>query len=652
MKRSKLASQRVIPNLPKWSEAYRNPQSAARVISNSMYREIDYLNETYPDSIRHFYLRQLNPLEEPYRNWISIEEDVTPSGEITQSEVFSDLDTKNIQAYISGQSIGIEYVGSPRAYLYPEPQSYKVDYRIPVSGTNHNVSGVYDVSGDALSYSGISDVASIIDNKAYIVMDSITSGSPNLLSINLSREFEHGELDEPYITSGDIEIDVSGELINTYIDSSDLDIVSGDYLTFTQEDDPLIRETTIQITLKETNSSYLLPHYAIGAVEVTNAYNDDSDVTFAVTETMGTYTTDKYKPEYDFNNDGLINSKEYTEIRKNTGKSSLQYTPKTWDEKYAKYDINNDGTITTKDLELFKSYMYSSLNHGTIITVEENGIFNVTYSYTESGGNSYVYNENGTRYLDTKKYNNVEPNLPESWVAVAYSDLLGARAYLDKDQNRITFVKYASDVKTLVEDRFDVVLPILNNYERPVALDIYQKYMYVLIKGGTFPYFLRYDLTGNMHDNYDIVAVHKRAKDDDVVIRNSTGLSDPIGFGIISKNILIVIDKTGNGFLNAVILKGVFDYATEDEIGRTGVNSLFTREKYDQVYIDSNLITQYYFHLWSKFDDFAFENGIDRIPGEGNAKLRERLLDYLNNYPDPSKDMIEKELKREFDIWS
>jgi len=653
MKLSKIAKREVVSNLPTWSEAYRNPVSVARTISNAAYINLDDFHNSYGDTVRNMHLLTLNPLEEPFRNWITVQGDITPSGDATKEEVFESADVADIYGMVSGEQVDIITIDNTRGYLYPEPTDFVVQHKLPVSGTNQFVSGITDVSGQLLTYVDLAETASIVEDTSYITLDNVASGEPGMLEIDIPTDFIYGEITESSICSGTTLIEVTGELLISGVAPTGTSICNGDFLSAFTLSDPLIEEASERRTISTAGSRVLLPHHVIGDVVISDIYDINRTITHTISDTGTTYNLDKYKDIYDFNNDGLINEDEYAEMQSNVGKSIGNYNPVDWKKNYDKYDIDQDGTITASDLKIFKNYMFSARNKGSIVTVSGAGIIDITYSYTETAGTSYVYNvDGGPAYLDTKIYGESLTDKPESWKAGAYSDLYSSHLFMDKEQNRVAVVKYATDITEMVIDKFDILLPIYDNDEYPIGIAEHKDKLYTLVKGGVNPYFIIHDLSNNVHDDYVIRYVHNRRNEDESIARDKEGIVNPIGFGVVSKDIIIVIDDIGNGFINYVLIRGIYDYATFDNIQPEDIPGIFTREKYDELYLDEHSISQHYFHIWNRFDDFAFENSIDRIPGEDNIHLKSRLMDYLDNFPNPSRSNIEKSIRREFDLWT
>jgi len=629
MKRSKTASISIIPNLPSWSEARMNPKSVARGFAHSLYRQVDYISDNYSNIKDSLYLSTLNPIVEPYRNWVSTAGDITPSGtEFTAAEIVEDAESYDIVGYIdmqpSGESISVPMVTDTREYLYSDATAYYVEDTVQISGVADAIPGVLDSSGNPITYSGQAEIASIVDDVGYIMLDSITSGSPVGFTIDIGTDFVHGEM-------------------------------SGEEFIISPFNDPLLLTSQVRYTISQANQKILIDSFVHeGSIFVVNVYDTFGGTDYTATSTAElNYSIDKYDEKYDFNGDGIIDEDDYNTLQSHVGKKSSDYTISEWETNYDKYDLNKDGKITTQDLIIMDNYMNSAAREGTIITMKQAGVFDIRYQFTEDGGTSYVYNSGtGAAYLDTKIYEGISPTKSESWIAASHSEDLDAMLYLDVDQHRITAVKYDTDISDLIVDTFDIILPIESKYDRAISMDVYVNKLYVLVSGESSYYFVVYDLDGDLNETYSIRYIHSTKRSDEVIPRDKEGLVNPIGFGVLDKEVIAVFDKTAAGELAVKLVRGVFDYAFKDNVLPEDVPGIFLREKYDSVTIGDHSLDQVYFHIWNKFDEFAFESGMERLPGENNIKLRARLWDYIYNYPDPSREKIEKEIDREFRVWN
>jgi len=668
MKRSNIAIQ-AISNFPSWSEAKRNPISNVRVLMNQLGWQLDDIDSKLYDLNSANFLTQLDPLTEPYMGYVTpiwgwdIHEpdsgwyealDRLPDRELTG--IIGDPTDQTIPSY----TVNIQLVDGLKSYLAAPPTDYYIETKLPIDGTNKYIPGVDDGSGNPITYTTAARIMAVVQNNMYIMLD-YSDGDPAYIKVAIPSNFISGEMKQPkiYNGTGDIIQEEMGEVYGgpyTQDEAIDFYIDNGDSLTFEEAADPLIRENEARLVVEGPSKQILIGHFVRhNTITATNTL--DGSAAIVTTEyTTTDYNTSKYKEQYDFNNDGIIDDYDKDELMVNIGRSSSNYSAEEWEEKYAKYDINGDGEIDNTDLSLFMDAHMSVKFHGTILKFDNNGIFIVKYKYIDNGMTEAIYDNNEeVAFLPTRDALNNEDilPLPTDWKMACYSPLLQSYLYLNKDEHKIVIIKYDTDLIENVLDKWAIYLPIKTGADATISMDVFGNKLYVLMKYDGKYVIVKYTLDDNFNDEYEIRYVHNNKVDKVGVTikqRDQEGILDPVGIKVLSDDLMIVVDRIGNGFLNVKLIRGIYDYAMIDTFNENGQRALFTRERYDILKSGENILTQVYYHIWNRYDDFAFELGLFRMPGEGNINLRNRIYNYLNNYPDPSREMIEMEIHREFMI--
>ena len=586
---------------PGWSEARRNPSSVMRKLVNPYSLQMDGIELIATELDRSLSLLTADPDSFIYRAWTVADQDVSvrPEEYDTNNRYLENVTA--INGIVSGQTIALEPL-TPEGFRVANPTSFFVSGSLSLddfllSGELHM--GEYNpTDGEFL----------------------VTTVSGSLGGIPSDPSYHHAfTLPERFSNIRDAELG-----FRTFRDSEYEDI-----------------ELTFEVPISGTR--FVLDYHLKGIpTEITRTIDDVESVGSGVTYTNTQSWARNYISDADIDKDGIIDSREIELVNANLGERYNPGNAQDWEDNFAIYDVNHDGVIDSKDLAIVQHLSGTiRADGGDILEFAYPGTYTVEFSIPLDG-----YAATSSFYRDAtgkdvrvvlamepfrnETFNHLKTNFPDGYVDTTYDPNLNVFYYLDNTTKAVYAVNY--DSTGGVKQTYKIILP----YEhkdmdfRGITYIDGLIYVLVVINGVPWIYLLQADYA-NPETSLVKLPVHSGdalSSDPDIYIRDSAGLTSGVtALGSIDNDRLVTIDEN-----KIKVLYPLFDVYSAEVDAETNKTSMFFREKYEELDTSpSGTINQTYFHIWNVFDEFAFERGLTRYPGEDNSSLKTTCLDVYEN---------------------
>lgn len=431
------------------------------------------------------------------------------------------------------------------------------------------------------------------------------------------------------------ELNISDNIISfDKIDQDNLIYVSDDADLVTYNIPNKVITTRTNASYKNTNSitvEFFDTKYAFipGPIKIISVKNHlKENLTYEIKEIT---QTSKFQQRLDINNNGVIDQEDLESFQNVVGLSAQQIDAEVWNRDYAKFDLKKNGLIEEDDFAVVVNGLWNGKEQGTLIQLPIQNIgFKVEYVPLDQPEISDVKVVNGsivTRSLNTFNSDILKEKYKNEFgiFGLVEPDTAPFRGEIDIDHN-VNFVK--SD--GAVFDKEKLSYKDIDKY-RPLFLYDLDDIMMILAQNPK-------DLKCRIY-LVDMLNMAIEYSDDyfDLDIQEKV-----LGIGALTTNAeiyLICQDVEGKKYLRTYKLDKLYYTVNQSELAfystklgsfqiqptGTPLELLDGETDTSGTYITLDL---YPVKVQNSIDDFAFNWGITRLPGETNRELKNRILDF------------------------
>lgn len=415
--------------------------------------------------------------------------------------------------------------------------------------------------------------------------------------------------------------------INDQADLVTFDILNNRIISRT----PALYKSNPTISVEFFDTKYAFIPGIAKIISVKNHLKEN--ITYTIKEIL---ETSKYQKKIDINNNGVIDDEDLQAFQNVVGLNAQEIDPVVWNTDYAKFDLKKNGLIEENDLAVVKNSLWSGNEQGILIQLPDKTLgFTIEYVLLDRPEISdviVVNNEIRTRSLNTFNLELLKEKYKNEFgiYGLVEPDTAPFRGEIDVNRN-VNFVKNSG----ILFDKEKFSYKDIDKYQPLFLYDI-DDIMLILTQNPK-------DLKCRIY-TVDMLNMAIEYTDDffDIDIQEKV-----LGFGALTTNAevyLLTQDAANIKYLKTYKLDKLYYtvnqsesafYSTKLENFYTiplGMPQEFEEDEFTTIpNLNINLLALYPVKVQNSIDDFAFNWGITRIPGETNRQLKNRILDFWDH---------------------